>query len=261
MKKRRFYPHELLFSPTSQCNLRCAHCDVEKRPGVLSVKTAAVFLGRCAVAGIKRVGFTGGEPFLAMDFLIAITKEVLRRKMFFSRITTNGVWFKNKTTLTAKLTGLFSAGYDGDIMVSVDAFHKQDLRKVAVFIRTVSHLWNRPEMISIAAVKGAREADTLGCLRRLARLLRARLCDPGTLHACIKGDDLFMRIIYIDLSPVGRAACLKNPWGEKWFRDDFCKGPGNIFLLRRTAGSLPAAAMLTTTPVLLSVRSRICRKN
>jgi len=228
---RGFYPKEVLFSPTLQCNLKCAHCDIEKRHGLLPAKGASLFIKKCAKAGIDRVGFTGGEPFLAADFLIALTKEALRQKMFFSRITTNGVWFKNKTTLTATLTKLFEAGYDGDILVSVDAFHAQKLRKVGSFIRTVSRIWNRPEMISIAAVRGARETATLKRLRQLAHLLGGRLCYADNRSPCIKSKELFIRIIYIDLSPVGRASGLKNPWGKKWFKDDFCKGPGNIFFI------------------------------
>jgi MoaA/NifB/PqqE/SkfB family radical SAM enzyme len=231
MKKRGFRPEEILFSPTLQCNLDCAHCDVEKSSDTLSVKSATVFLKKCAKAGISRLGFTGGEPFLVPDFLVAVSKEALRQKMFFSRIATNGVWFENKAILTDVLTRLFRAGYDGDILLSVDAFHKQELRKVAMFIRTVSRIWNRPEMVSIAAVKGSREAETLRRLRRLAAILKARLCGVGSAHSYIKREDLLMRIIYIDLSPIGRAAHLKNPWDGKWFKDDFCRGPGNIFFV------------------------------
>jgi uncharacterized Fe-S cluster-containing radical SAM superfamily protein len=231
MKTRGFYPKEVLFSPTLQCNLKCAHCDIEKRHGLLPVKVVSLFIKKCAAAGINRVGFTGGEPFLAADFLVAVTKETLRQRMFFSRITTNGVWFKNKTMLTATLTKLFKAGYDGDILVSVDAFHAQGLKKVALFVRTVSRIWNRPEMISIAAVRGARETTTSKRLKQLAHLLGGRLCNADNRSPCLRSKDLFMRIIYIDLSPVGRAAGLKNPWDGKWFKDDFCSGPGNIFFV------------------------------
>ena len=231
MNKHSFHPEEVLFSPTLQCNLNCTHCDIEKHSGLLSKKTACAFLKKCAAAGIGRVGFTGGEPFLAADFLVAVTKETLRQKMFFSRITTNGVWFKNKTILTNTLTRLFTAGYDGNILLSVDAFHAQDLKKVALFIRTVSRIWNRPEMVSIASVRGARETATSKCLRQLAHLLGGRLCNADNRSLCIKSKDLFTRIIYINLSPVGRAAGLKNPWDGKWFKDDFCKGPGNIFFV------------------------------
>jgi len=231
MKKDGFYPQEILFSPTLECNLNCPHCDIQKQPGTLDIKSAIAFLRRCARSGIERVGFTGGEPFLTLDFLVAVTREALHNNMLFGRITTNGVWFKNKSLLIKALKRLYAAGYDGDIMVSVDAFHAQDLRKVATFIRVVSALWSRPQMVTIAAVRGAREADTLARLKRLAFFLRARLYNVNGRPALIKNKDIFIRIAAIDLSSVGKAVCLKNPWGSKWFKDDFCKGPGNIFFV------------------------------
>lgn len=216
MKTRKFRADEILFSPTTRCNLRCAHCDIKKYPVNLSKKTAIKFLNECADAGIKRLGFTGGEPFIALDFLCAITKEAVRRKMLFSHIMTNGAWFKTKKELLSVLERLFRAGYDGDICISVDAFHNQSLRKVALFIKIASEIWNRQDMISIAAVKGALDNQTKKRLKNLKQLLNARL---------------FIRTFYIELSPAGKAGCIKNAWGNKWFKDDFCKGPGNVFFV------------------------------
>src|SRR3989338_6755590 len=90
MKARIFLPKEILFSPTTNCNLLCGHCDIEQRSTRLGKSTALRFLAACADAGIKRVGFTGGEPFLALDLVCAISKEAVRRGMLFSRAMTNG---------------------------------------------------------------------------------------------------------------------------------------------------------------------------
>lgn len=231
MKTRKFRADEILFSPTTQCNLRCAHCDIKKYRARLPKKTAIKFTAACADAGIKRLGFTGGEPFLALDFLCAVTKEAIRRKMLFSRIMTNGAWFKTKRELTSNLERLFHAGYDGDICISVDTFHNQNLRKAALFIKTASNIWNRPDIISISAVKGALDNQTHKRLKNLAKILNARLTDNPHEHHFIKNKNLFIRVFYIDLSPVGKAAHLKNPWAGEWFRDDFCKGPGNVFFV------------------------------
>jgi sulfatase maturation enzyme AslB (radical SAM superfamily) len=230
MITRKFRPDEILFSPTTRCNLRCAHCNSKNYRADLPKKYAIRFLNACADAGIKRVGFSGGEPFLTLDFLCALTKEAIQRKMLFSRIMTNGAWFKTKKELILTLTRLFRAGYDGDICISVDAFHRQDLDKVALFIRAALALWKRPDMISIAAVKGSLDAETRKRLGKLAQLLSARLTKSQHRHF-IKNKDLFIKIFYIGLSPVGKAALLKNPWDGEWFRDDFCKGPGNVFFV------------------------------
>jgi hypothetical protein len=231
MKTRRFNPKEVIFSPTTQCNLRCAHCDIEQRRTALPQKAALKFLGRLAGAGIKRVGFTGGEPFLALGFLCAITKEAVRRGMLFGRIMTNAGWFRTEKELNLALQRLFRSGYDGDFCVSVDAFHRQALPKAASFIRAAAAIWKRPDIVSIASVKGARESTTHRRLLTLARLLSARFSGFPAQPACIKNADLFIKVLPIDLSAVGKAACLKNPWEGKWFRDDFCRGPGNVFFI------------------------------
>ncbi|MFA5146867.1 MAG: radical SAM/SPASM domain-containing protein [Candidatus Omnitrophota bacterium] len=231
MKKRRFRPTEVLFSLTARCNLRCGHCNTEPGGAALGRKGALRFLAGCSDLGIKRVGFTGGEPFLALDLLCAIIKEAVRRGMLFGRIMTNGAWFNSKKELIPSLEQIYRAGYDGDICVSVDAFHRQDLKKVASFIRAAREIWNRPDIISVAAVKGAMDSRTGGRLLKLSRLLGAAMKGAGSGHACIKGGGLFIRISYIDLSPVGKAARLKDPWNGRWFRDDFCEGPGNLFYI------------------------------
>jgi hypothetical protein len=51
------------------------------------------------------------------------------------------------------------------------------------------------------------------------------------MPTAIKNENLFIKVLYIDLSPVGKAAGLKEAWDGRWFRDDLCKGPGNVFFV------------------------------
>ncbi len=231
MKKFRFKPDEILFSPTDKCNLRCAHCDIKKGPAALDLKSAIRFVNACADIGIRRIGFTGGEPFLVRGLLCRIIKEAVRRRMSFNRIMTNAVWFKTKNELVSTLKKIFRAGYDGNICISVDAFHRQDLRKAALFIRIASEIWKRPDIVSIVAVKGAKDNQTRKILTRLARLLNTHIKFNPPKHAFMRRDGLFIKIFYVDLSPVGKAGKLKTPWDGKWFKDDFCCGPGNVFFV------------------------------
>lgn len=231
MKAPGFRPKEILFSPTTNCNLRCAHCDIEQRPEILNKRAAIKFLAASFRHGIKRVGFTGGEPFLALDLMCAISKEAAGRGMLFGRIMTNGGWFRTDKELVLALYRLFRAGYDGDLCLSVDAFHRQDIKKCASFVRTAAAVWRRHDIVSIAAVKGAKEVQTRRRLARLARLLRGRLIIVNGKPAAIKNESFFIKIFHIDLSPIGKAAGLKKAWNGKWFRDDLCKGPGNVFFV------------------------------
>jgi Predicted Fe-S oxidoreductases len=231
MKRVGFQPKEVLFSLTTKCNLRCAHCDIEQSGALLNKSAALRFTAACARAGIERVGFTGGEPFLALGLMCAIVKAAAARGMLFGRIMTNGAWFRSTKELDAALGRLLRAGYDGDLCLSVDAFHRQDLKRCASFVRAARAIWRRHDIVSIAAVKGAMEAQTRARLAALAKLLRARLIINKGMPAAIKSEDIFIRISYIDLSPIGKAARLKDGWDGRWFKDDMCKGPGNVFFV------------------------------
>ena len=235
MEARGFLPKEILFSLTTKCNLRCAHCDTGQTPGVcnevLSRRAAIKFLTACSREGIKRVGFTGGEPFLALDLMCAISKEAAKQGMLFGRIMTNGGWFRTDKELISSLDRLFHAGYDGNLCLSVDAFHRQSLKKCASFVRNAATLWRRHDIVSIAAVRGAKEGQTRRVLAKLAHILRGHLIIVDGRPAAIKNESLFVRILYIDLSPVGKAARLKDAWDGRWFKDDMCKGPGNVFFV------------------------------
>lgn len=213
----RFRPTEVLFSPTADCNLDCPHCTTEKSHRKLPVNLAGDFLAGCRKIGIKRVGFTGGEPFLNPGFLYSITRRAVSEGVLFDRIMTNGVWYKNKKELESVLEKLRDSGYDGDICVSMDAFHRQNLKKLAGFIETAALVWNRPDIVSVASVGKAAATATGKKLRDLTRLL-----DKG----------IFLKKLKIDISPIGKAGRFRRAWGKRWFKDDYCKGPGNaLFVL------------------------------
>ena len=226
-----FSPEEVLFSPSTLCNLNCPHCGIPKSDEVLPQKEARRFLNECCEIGINRVGFTGGEPFLALDFLCGISAAAVKNRMAFGRIMTNAAWHKNNDELRRALLRLKESGYDGEVCISVDAFHRQNVKKISKFFETASAIWNRGDVISIAYTSGQREMETKGMLMKLAKLLKARLTGFGKSHPRIKNKSLFIKIYKIDLSPVGKAGKLKNGWGGRWFQEDRCKGPGNVFFI------------------------------
>ena len=244
-----FRPDEILLSPTTNCNLICSHCDIKRSNATLSVKAAKRFLIDCKKNDINRVGFTGGEPFLAGIFLPSIIRFAVKEGFLFTRIITNGVWHKDGDSLRRVLKNIFDAGYDGSISVSVDAYHKQNLRKLVQFIKTAIFLWRRPDLVSIVYVTG-RDSHTKEKLSKLAGLLGGRLSSFETSHPCIRSDKIFIKIARIELSPIGKAEKLKNPWDGSWFKDDFCKGPGNVFLIEPSGDIKPCCGYASELPEL-----------
>ena len=223
-----FSPKEVLFASTMDCNLNCAHCSVERGKARLSIPAAVKFLRSCRKAGVERVGFTGGEPFLDTKFLFALTECAVAHGFLFGMVTTNARWFKSPANLRRTLQGLYDHGYDGSFGISVDAFHGKDPLKPALFIGTAFEIWNRPDIARVIAVRGARDKETETVLKALANALKAKLVRVGG-HRAIRNESLFVPVTPIDLVPVGKAKSLLDPWGKEWFHEDFCRGPGNVF--------------------------------
>jgi len=223
-----FSPKEVLFASLTDCNLNCAHCSVERGKARLPIPAAVKFLRSCRKAGVERVGFTGGEPFLDTEFLFVLTECAVAYGLLFGMVTTNARWFKTSLQLRRTLNELRDRGYDGSFGVSVDVFHGKDPAKPALFIATASDIWNRPDIARVIAVRGARDKETDAVLKALAKTLKAKLVACGG-HRVIKNDSLFVPVTTIDLAPVGKAEPLLNPWGKEWFKEDFCRGPGHVF--------------------------------
>lgn len=240
-----FKPEEIIFAPTSECNLVCAHCRVTRGPQRLSPEDAVAFLKKCRPHGIDRVGFSGGEPFLAPDFLCRVSRAAVDLDMTFDRLMTNGAWFDSEDGLRTILAALHEAGFDGTFGVSVDTYHAQDIGDLAAFFRAVFDIWRRKDCCEIvAAVEpgGAAPADMFEDLaaRLGGRLLREdgepfsivnevflERAAAETAEASDGSEALMINIIRVPYSP---AAGEENAWtAADWFEDDFCRGPGNVF--------------------------------
>ena len=86
----------LWFNTGTLCNLECANCYIESSPRndrlvYLALADVTPFLDEIAADGwpVREIGFTGGEPFMAPDF-IAILAETLERG-FEALVLTNAM--------------------------------------------------------------------------------------------------------------------------------------------------------------------------
>src|SRR5262249_13800319 len=127
-RTRTFRPNYLSFAGTYQCNLACPHCCVPiEWTDRLDISIALRFLEQAHDAGIEILGFTGGEPFLYPEFVIALTKRAAKLGFRFDKIMSNGVWHSSKKQLEKTLDQLRDAGFSGKLGLSVDKFHGMDL--------------------------------------------------------------------------------------------------------------------------------------
>lgn len=228
-----FRPREILFLPSTWCNLKCAHCAPPQVRKTLSKDAAIRFLRDCKRNKITKVGFTGGEIFLHPDFLLPVVRKARALDFVFTFITTNGVWFKDRKDLKEKLHKLHDAGYDGSFFVSVDTFHHSNLKKIAMFIQEAVRLWQRPDIVSLAYVWGVHQAKTKSKIYTLARLLRMKVkpsLEDGT--CCLVSGDYVIRTFRVPFSAARGKEWIRNPWGDaEWFVEDHCRGPGNVLFI------------------------------
>ena len=237
MKKRHsFQPTEIIFSCTTACNLHCERCFVNREPKSLSIEAAKKLLLSCKGSSIDRVGFSGGEPFLYLDFLCEISRAVVENDMLFDQIMTNGDWWKDETELRAALQKLYDAGYDGKIGVSWDSYHGQSEERMMTFIRTVQEIFGE-DSVNIQTVTEGGESLPLAPASKLSYATPSSGEYPATppvyhLQRSFPSDDA-------------------RAWQyKKWFREDYCEGPGHILYVHADGNIAPCCGFANENPEL-----------
>jgi hypothetical protein len=232
-RTRTFRPNYLSFAGTYQCNLACPHCCVPiEWTDRLDIPTALRFMEQAHAAGIEMLGFTGGEPFLYPEFLVAITKRAAQLGFRFDKLMTNGVWHRDAGHLRAVLSELRDAGFTGKIGLSVDKFHGMDIAKLAEFCRVTRAVFDRDTILSLSYASRAPKKG-LEPIERLAQELGGVVEWSDLLgRYMLVTDDLTMTACWNHLATVERAEGLPgNPWDGVWFQEDYCEGPGQALIV------------------------------
>jgi len=262
-----FQPEEIIFAPTGRCNLRCPHCRVTRGPSEIEAADAVAFLDTCADAGIERVGFSGGEPFLRLDFLVAVTKAAVSRGLFFDRLMTNGDWWIDEAELEAGLGAVFDAGFDGVIGLSWDAYHGQAPARARSFIQALASAWGRKDAVEILSVRSPDDLSFLRDLEAVASGLGGRVEKLAGEPARIVDEAFSSRSesdpddgsgLNIQVQRFGRsrsaaegASGMAEAWGDaSWFVDDLCAGPGNVFYVHPDGSVAPCCGFANESAAL-----------
>lgn len=221
-----------MLAPTYRCALKCPHCPVPQWQGPeLDVDVAQKFLAACHRQGIRELAITGGEPFLVQDFLVRVLGGAAGMGFCFDKIMTSGVWAKNAAEVRTRLEPLLKAGYDGKFCLSVDAYHRVATRRLVTFIEEAADITGRGDICSLAYTSLS-PTSGLEPIRAIAEALDMRLTGSlrqGTAH--LLSPYLCLRLVYNHLSPVDNAGKLASGWDGKWFKEDWCAGPGQTLYI------------------------------
>ena len=231
-RTRTFRPNYLSFASTYQCNLTCPHCCVPiEWPDRLDIGVALRFLEDAWAAGVRVLGFTGGEPFLYPEFLHALCRRAVTLGFNFDKIMTNGVWFRDAEHLEADLRELAATGFTGKLGLSVDKFHGIQPTKLAQFCRAARRIFGRDTIVSVSYAS-RRPDHGLEPVRALARELDAVIeWSPALRHYLLVAPDLTMTLNWNHLAPVERAERFAGGWDGEWFVEDYCEGPGQALIV------------------------------
>ena len=249
---KQFVPTEIIFSPTDECNLRCAHCFVRRASSKIDADDALKFIDSCAGSSIQYVGFSGGEPFLRADFIAQVVKKAVSENLMFDRIMTNGDWWKSEAELKSKLTAVYQAGYDGKIGLSWDAFHNQDFDRLLCFIKTAHNVFGT-QSVEIQSV-AQKDDGFLGKLKKLSAELgcafQSKISRKSGCGICvISSESVFLAVNRTRQSFSGSDE--KRAWQSgHWFKDDFCSSMGQILFVTAEGSIAPCCGFANENPAL-----------
>lgn len=242
-----FNPQEIIFCPTAECNLHCPHCFVKQNKITLNTQKSLTFLEN-SVPNIQKIGFSGGEPFLNLDFLLAVIKKTVQLDLLFDQIMTNGTWWKNPEELHSTLKKIQEAGYDGKIGLSWDIFHNQNYQKIEHFVETVQNFFGK-DSINIQSVKPYKGGSLPPSRHFVASIPLSAGDTPATppenhttqkiFHKNYKKwNDAFKQFtkkhpeIPVYILPQTFTSQDKRAWKSPfWFKEDYCEGPGQVLYI------------------------------
>jgi hypothetical protein len=198
----------------------------------LDIGVALRFLDDSHRIGIRKIGFTGGEPFLYPEFLVAITQRAAELGFAFDKVMTNGVWFQDEPHLRRVLERLKTAGFTGRLGLSIDKFHGRHVAKYSIFCRTARDIFDRDNILSLSYA--SRHPDQgLEPIQKLASELEAVIdWSPILRRYLLVSPDFTMTLNWNHLATVERAESLPgNRWDGHWFVEDYCEGPGQALIV------------------------------
>lgn len=241
-----FFPTEIIFAPTSQCNLKCQHCYVNRNPVRLETSDAVKFIQSAKQneeCTVEKIGFSGGEPFLHQDFLESVIKESVDQGFMFDKIMTNGVWWKTEKELSESLRRIYDAGFDGKIGLSWDYFHAQEYEKIKTFVKKTLKTFGE-ESLEIQSVVPYERKDALFVRRNDNRIIREIKRLARDLNLSVKNYTNFFSkrgmillegkkaLIHVYRTPQSFPCSDGRGWkSRKWFKEDFCANLGQILYI------------------------------
>ena len=171
------------------CNLSCGHCIFRCRPCeglTMGIARAKRYIDKAGQVGIRRIVFTGGEPFLYHQEIRILIQYAAQRGME-TAVITNAAWASSRNQVRQYLSDLQQRGLES-ITLSTDRYHLIDVP-----------LENLKNVLAVAEEIGLRAGV------KIARLPH----DPVAQRLYLSLRNHSSRIRLQEILPVGRASHLR----------------------------------------------------
>ncbi len=246
-----FKCNEIIFSTTTKCNLQCKHCYVSRNNSVLDTEKCLALIKNALDYSkqnpddeeykLEKIGFTGGEPFLALDFVTEISSYAFENELMFDFLMTNGDWWKSENELYEKLARLFQSNYDGKIGLSFDVFHAQDISRIEKFLNACYETFNDNSCVEIFSVI-PEDKKLFECDKRLFKDIKKIQKNLNKKYGSI-----FLNVRRLKQS----FESVNLKWNDKhWFKEDYCQTTGNIFYVHTDGNIAPCCGFANENPEL-----------
>jgi len=116
----------ITFIPTYRCPAKCSHCNVKDNGagmGGMDIDFALDILHQARSMGITAFQFSGGEPTLYPDFIIAVIREGQKLSMRCHRPPTSGYIGRFPDKARDFMGRLKDVGYQSGFRLSLDFYH------------------------------------------------------------------------------------------------------------------------------------------
>ncbi len=124
---------KIAFGYSTRCNIRCSHCVAAGETPVTSkmeLARAKDIIREMAMAEVKGISFTAGEPFIYLEDLLELI-DLCSEKKIYTRVVTNSYWAKTPEQAREKLHLLKQCGLC-QLRLSYSRWHQQHVPKQQV---------------------------------------------------------------------------------------------------------------------------------
>jgi hypothetical protein len=179
---------------------------------------------------LEKIGFSGGELFLALDTVNDIISFSYEKGLMFDFLMTNGDWWKTEDDLYEKLSLVAQKNFDGKIGLSFDVFHNQKPERIEKFLFACYEIFKDNSCVEIFSVIPHDKSLFIQDEKLIQDIQKIR-----------KNLNKRFGSVFLNVRRIKQSIISENlTWKDKhWFKEDYCQSTGNVFYVHTDGNIAP----------------------